>query len=83
MKQYEYDYSKLNGKIAEVLGDKKALAEAMNISYTTMMHRFHNRIPYTQNEIMEVCDLLHIPHSDIPLYFFTRKVSYTKTERSN
>ena len=72
---YQFDYSKLNGKIVEVLGTKKILAEKMGISYITMMHRVHSRMPFDQFEIVEVCDLLGIPYSDIPDYFFTIKVS--------
>lgn len=72
---YQFDYSKLTGRIVEVLGDKKTLAEKMGISYMTMMNRMHNRRPFDQQEIIEVSKILGISHSEIPDYFFTIKVS--------
>lgn len=72
---YQFDYSKLNGKIVEVVGDKKKLAEKLGMSYITMMHRTHSRFPFSQFEIMDICKILNIPHSEISDYFFTQKVS--------
>ena len=71
----QFNYSKLTGKIVEVLGDKKTLAQKMGMSYMTMMNRVHSRKPFDQFEILEVCELLHIPLSEIPDYFFTINVS--------
>ena len=71
----QFDYSKLTGKIVEILGDKKTLAERMGISYMTMMNRMHSRRPFDQREILEVCELLGINRSEIPDYFFVTKVS--------
>ena len=80
---YQFDYSKLRGKVVEVLGDLKTLAERLGMSYITMMHRTHSRFPFSQFEIIDMCDILGIPYEQIPEYFFTLKVSQNETERSN
>jgi len=79
---YQFDYRKLSGKIVEVLGDKKTLAEKLGMTYPTMMHRTHSRFPFDQFEIVEICDILGIPYEQIPEYFFTLKVPQNETERS-
>lgn len=73
--KYEFDYSKLAGRITEVAGTKIHMAELMGMSKMTMTYRMQNKLPFTQPEIMDMCKILGITKSQIPLYFFTIKVS--------
>lgn len=70
----EYDYSKLNGKIREVFGTQSAFAEAMKIGKTSLSYKLNNKSEWTQAEMTNAMDLLHIPYSSVRAYFFTHKV---------
>jgi hypothetical protein len=72
----EYDYSKLYGKIVERYGTQARFAEAMGLSERSISFKLNGKVDWRQDEIMKACDLLRIKNSDIPAYFFTRKVQY-------
>lgn len=70
----DYEYSKLDGRITERFGTRKAFAEAVMISEHTISDKMTGKIGWTQEQINRVCDVLEIPHSEIPSYFFSRRV---------
>lgn len=65
-----HNYSKLNGKIAEVFGTQFRFADAMELSERTISLKLNNKIEWKQNEIAKACELLGIPITSIPTYFF-------------
>lgn len=69
-----YDYRKLLGKIVEIYGTQYKFAEAMDLSEHTISVKLNNLRPFKQEEITKACDLLGIPPTDMPDYFFTPKV---------
>ncbi len=71
-----YDYSKLRGRIIEKLGSIQKYAELLGISDSSLADKLDNRIPFSQDEILKSIDsdLLNLDISDIPIYFFTKKV---------
>lgn len=69
-----YDYRKLKGKIIEVFGSQKLLANECNISNSTLSLKLNNKSEWTQDEIADVSAILGIPFTEIPDYFFSRKV---------
>lgn len=69
-----FDYSKLDGRITEKFGSRRAFGEAMQISEHTISVKMNGKIGWTQREMDRACDLLEIPHADIPSYFFSREV---------
>ena len=71
----QFDYTLLKRKIKGEVGTQVQMAEAMQMSLMTMNSRLCGRLPFTQPEIVRMCEILHIPKSKIPLYFFTIKVS--------
>ena len=73
-----FDYSKLRGRIVEKFGTQSKFADANGISDRSMSLKLNNGIGLSQNEILEWCNLLDIPTGEIPLYFFTVKVSKMK-----
>ena len=75
MRDSEFDYSNFAGRITEVAGTKIHMAELMGVSKMTMTYRMSGKLPFTQPEIMDMCRILGITKSQIPLYFFTLKVS--------
>ena len=73
-----FDYSKLKGKIVEVLGNQSNYAKALNLSETSITNKLNNAVYFTQGEIMTSIDVLHINLEEISTYFFTLKVEKTK-----
>ena len=68
------DYSALRGKIYEVFGSVKRFAEAMELSYVTILKKLAGANFWTQGEILKAADLLGIKRKDIIKYFFTPNV---------
>lgn len=69
-----YDYSKLNGRIAEICGSQAEFARRMNMSQHTVSHKLNNRVGFRQDEIEDALEVLRIERVDVPMYFFTVKV---------
>ena len=70
-----FDFSKLRGRIVEKYGTCEKFAAAMGKSKTWISTRLNNAIPWSTDEIQEVCgpQLLDIPADEIHVYFFTPK----------
>lgn len=69
-----YDYSKLRGKIIEKFGNNSNFANKLGISERTLSLKLHNKIAFKQTEIDNAVNLLEIPITEIPEYFFAKKV---------
>ena len=68
----QYNYQKLNGRIAEIIGTKTDFADRIGMNRATLTQKLMNRTSFTQDEIDRACDVLMIPPEEIPIYFFTR-----------
>ncbi len=79
-----YDYSKLRRRIIEKLGSVKKYAELLEVSDASISSKLNNKIPFSQDEILKSTDanLLDIDVSEIPTYFFTKKVVEIQTSAS-
>lgn len=75
MKDIQYDYSKLKGRITEVLGSRGKLADEMGISRTQMSKKLNNKAQFSRKDINKIVDILRIPVDQIHLYFFKQIVS--------
>lgn len=73
-----FDYSKLKGRIIEKFKTQGKFAAVNQMSDRSMSLKLNNGIGLSQDEILKWCDLLDIKVSEIPLYFFTKKVSKLK-----
>lgn len=69
-----YDYSKLKGRIVEILGTQKNFAEKMELSNTSIISKMAGRVDFTQGEIKKASKILAITIEEIPEYFFKEKV---------
>jgi len=69
-----YNYAKLAGKIVEKFDTQANFAEAMCLSERSISLKLNGKVGWKQAEIIEVCKLLEIEHSQIPDYFFNVKV---------
>lgn len=70
----EFDYSKLLGKITEVYRTQSRFSKDMGLSERSVSMKLNGCRKWKQDEMARACELLHIPLSEIPLYFFTVKV---------
>jgi len=75
----KYDYSKLRGRIKEVLGTEGAYAKALGRSHNFITSVFNNKSFLTQADIDKSTDILNIEPRDIGIYFFTLKVHKNET----
>lgn len=74
---YELNYGKLLGRIKEKYGARKNLVKKISISSTSLDLRLKNQLNFNQRDIVELCEALDIPPEEIPIYFFTPKVTKT------
>ena len=75
-----FDFSRLLGKIIERYGTRQSFADAIGITPTTIGSKLDGDRTWTQDEIIAACDLLGIEYTDIPSYFFVRRVEKTQLE---
>ena len=69
-----YNYSKLLGRIVEVVGTQGKLAEAIGLSERSVSLKLNGRLDWKQSEMHRVCEVLKIDTSDISNYFFALRV---------
>lgn len=70
----QYDYSKLLKRIKECFGKQSVFATAMGLSERSVSLKLNNIRCWTQKEMRKCCDVLMIPYTEIPNYFFDFKV---------
>ena len=73
-----FDFSRLLGKIIENYGTRQSFAKAIGLTPTTIGSKLDGERMWTQDEIITACDLLGIAYTDIPNYFFVRRVEKTQ-----
>lgn len=64
------NFSKLKGRIKEVLGSCENLAYEMGISNVSLSRKLNNKVRFTCDEIIHICIILDIPKEDIHAYFY-------------
>lgn len=65
-----YNYSKLLGRIVEVVGTQGKLAEAIGLSERSVSLKLNGKVDWKQSEIAKVCSVLKIATEDVSSYFF-------------
>lgn len=69
-----YDYSKLLGRIVEIVGTQSRFAELLGRSERTVSLKLNNKISWTQEEMLKTSKILKFDKSEIPVYFFAQIV---------
>ena len=67
-------YDKLRGRIREVYGTEAKFANAIGLGRVSFSKRLNNAVDFTRLEILNSCEKLSIHPSEVPVYFFTKKV---------
>lgn len=65
-----YNYSKLLGRIAEMVGTQGNFADKMGLSERSISLKLNGKVGWKQCEIVKACEVLEICDGDIPSYFF-------------
>ncbi len=76
LKEMEFDFSKLRGRIKEKLGNEANFAEKLKISSASLSSKFNNKSDFSASEISRAADkdVLDISLQDLGEYFFKKKL---------
>lgn len=74
----EYDYSKLRGKIREISGSEKSFSLFIGVDRSVLSQKLNHKYEFKQSEIVSIINALGLSISDIPTYFFTKKIEKTQ-----
>lgn len=66
-----YDYSALTGRIVEKYKHRRAFANAIKMSESSLSLKLSNQVYWKQQEIERARVLLQIPIEEVGRYFFT------------
>jgi hypothetical protein len=80
LEYYEYNYSKLRGRIIEKFENILSFCKEMQISEPSIYSKLKHRTEFTQSQIVKSCILLDIKTSEIPKYFFEYTVKKNLTK---
>lgn len=71
--KYNYDYSRLRGKIVTEFGTLSNFASIVGTSAAQVSRYFKGLSQFNQETILLWAESLHIDIEEIPMYFFMRK----------
>lgn len=66
----KFNYSKLLGRMKELGFRQEDLAKAIGLSKGSLNAKLKNLFYFTAREMYAICEVLHIPTSEIGEYFF-------------
>lgn len=75
-----YDYSKLKGRIKEILGSQDKYAEILGVSNASVSAKLNGKVPISITEMDISIEALKISKEEIYSYFFTKKVENNSTK---
>lgn len=73
-RRYNYDYSKLRGRLREREVIYKTLGKVLGLSEGSVSERLNNNAQFSQEEIEKTMIFLEIPLNQVEQYFFTHLV---------
>ena len=69
----EFDYSKLRGRIREILGSEANFCDKIPLTRSTVSLKLNGKVEFTQSEIAAAMEVLQLPKSAIGDYFFNQE----------
>lgn len=70
----QYDYSKLLGRMKEKGFTQESLAKQLGISACSLNFSLKNKRDFKQEEMLKACEILGIPTSQLPEFFYAHKL---------
>lgn len=77
-----FDYSKLAGRIVEIMGTRTNFAKALGVSEHTISFKMCGKKQWTQREMYQSSVVLGFSTDEIPAYFFRPKVQRSQLDDS-
>lgn len=71
--KFEFDYSKLRGRIVEKYESVEKFSKALGATSTTLGRKLSGKSAWSQDEIAKACNLLDISTDELTAYFFYEK----------
>ena len=75
-----FDYSKLRGRVKEILNNESNYADLLGISKASVSAKLNSKVPFSITEMEISISALKIPREEIYEYFFTKKVENNSTK---
>lgn len=69
-----FDYSRLNGRIAEKCGSQAEFAKQMGLSERSVSLKLNNKRLWKQSEMLKASKILDVSLSELHTYFFATLV---------
>ncbi len=76
--RYEFDYSRLKGRIKEKYNSQSNFVKDLKMSEQVFSKRINNQVQFDSSEIKKMAELLEISDDEISEYFFKEKVEKTQ-----
>lgn len=70
----KWNYCKLRGKIKEVCNTQDIFAKRLGIGRVSLSQKLNNQREFSQEEILEACNILGIDPTEVHTYFFNAEV---------
>lgn len=70
----DFKHNKLRGRIVEKYGTMSRFADAANISMVSLSNKLNNKSRISREQIIKWSEILEIPPSEVPDYFFAQEV---------
>ena len=74
-----FDYSKLDGRITEKFGTRRAFAKEIGITESNLSNKLNHKASVLTGDILTWSAALGIEVDEIGAYFFTQKVLDSRT----
>lgn len=74
MKNLEFDYSKLKGRITEKFGSYKNLVPHLSYGESSLSAKLNNNSRFSQPDMLELANVLEIDDKSFAAYFFKLRV---------
>jgi transcriptional regulator with XRE-family HTH domain len=71
-----YNYSKLRGRIVEIVGSQTKFAQKLGISTGSLSMKLNNKVEFSLNDVNKAMKILSIPEEEMSKYFFDTSVQY-------
>lgn len=69
-----FEYSELRGRIIARFGSLGNMARQMKMSDSSLSEKLSGKVPFSQQQIYFMSELLEIKQEEVAKYFFTPKV---------
>lgn len=67
----KFDYTQLRKRFHKVGATQRLISDKIGLSEAHFSRKLSGQYSFTQEEILSLCEILHIPRDEIGKYFYT------------